>query len=94
MKIYDPTGAFEVTQLFSPRLEDLNGKTICEISNGIWEAYRILPAIRELLQQQFPTVKIIPYTEFPVGTEEIDDDIIGDMVKAKGGQAAIIASAG
>ncbi len=92
--VYDPTGAIEVTQLFAPRLSDLHGKTICELSNDTWEATRSLAAIRELLQRQYPTAKIIPYTEFPQGTEKIDVDKIGDLAKQKGCQAAIVGNAG
>ena len=94
LEVYDPTGAIEVTQLFAPRLADLNGKTICEVSNGSWEDSRTFPAIRELLQRQFPTAKFVPYTEFPVGSAVIDVDKIGDMVKQKGCQAAIVGNAG
>jgi hypothetical protein len=94
LKVYDPMGAIAVTQLFSPRLADLSGKTLCELSNDSWEASRTFPAIRELLQRQFPTTKIIPYTEFPKGTAAIDNDKIGDMVKAKGCQGVIVGNAG
>ncbi len=55
--------SFQVTPLHAPRLADLNGKTICELSNDNWEWQRTFPVIRELLQRQFPTAKIIPYTE-------------------------------
>jgi hypothetical protein len=94
LQVYDPTGAIEVTQLFAPRLADLHGKTICEVSNASWEDNRTFPLIRELLQRQFPTAKIIPYTEFPMGIAPIDIDKIGDIVKAKGCQAAILGNAG
>ena len=53
IEVYDPTGAIEVTQLFAPRLSDLHGKTICELSNDTWEATRSLAAIRELLESFF-----------------------------------------
>ncbi len=94
LRLYNPTGAFEVTQIFSPRLADLNGKTICEVSNDSWEDKRTFPLIRELLQKQFPTAKFVPFTEFPVGSAMIDVDKIGDMVKQKGCQAAIVGNAG
>jgi hypothetical protein len=38
----DSTGAIEVTQLHAPRLANLSGKTICELSNGAWE--HVIPA--------------------------------------------------
>jgi hypothetical protein len=101
LTLYNPTGAVEVKQIFAPRLADLNGKTICELSNDGWEASRTFPAIRQLLQRQFPTVKFVPYTEFPHGhgsagggTYAMDDDRIVDMVKKKGCQAVITGNAG
>ena len=94
LTIYDPTGAFEVTQLFTKRLDTLAGKTICEVSNDDWEAYRTFPLIRELLQKQFPTAKLIPYTEFPVGSGYIDNDKVAQLVKTKRCDAVIVGNAG
>lgn len=94
LQLYNPTGAFEVTQTFAPRVADLNGKTICELSNNGWEHARTFPLIRELLQRQYPTVKIIPYTEFPNGNPTVNADNLGALVKAKGCQAAIVGNAG
>jgi hypothetical protein len=94
LEVYDPTGAIEVTELFSARLDSLEGKTICEVSNSGWEARRTFPLIRELLQQAYPTATIIPYTDFPEGTHNIDVDEIGAMVKEKGCEAAILGNAG
>ena len=95
LEVYDPTGAIEVTQLFSARVPDLHGKTICELSNDSWEAHRTFPAIRELLQRQFQTAKIIPYTEFVKGNRELESARdIGDVVVKKGCQAVIVGNAG
>jgi hypothetical protein len=94
LKVFDPTGAIEVSQLFAARLADLNGKTVCEVYDDVWEGYRTFPLIRELITKQFPTAKIIPYNQFPVGTGNIDTPKLGDILKAKGCQAAIIGNAG
>lgn len=97
LTVYDPTGAFEVTQTFAPRLPDLNGKTICELSNDSWETYRTFPVIRELLQRQFPTAKFIPWDQFPHGNvaeRGIDNDETIKKVKAAGCQAVIVGNAG
>ncbi len=94
LEILDPTGASEITHLHAPRLSDLRGKTICELSNGLWEIHRIFPLIRELLQKQFPDIKIIPYTEFPEWKGGIDDEKIAALVKEKGGHAVITGIAG
>jgi len=91
LKVFDPTGSVEVTQLHAPRLDDLNGKTICELGNGKWEDHRIFPVVRELLVKRYPDIKIIPYTEFTYGYD-IDDDQVAAMVKDKGAQGVILAS--
>ena len=92
LEVYDPSGAFEITQLFAPRLGDLHGKTICEVSDGMWQDYRTFPLIRELIQRQFPTAKIVPFSEFPNAYDE--SGAISDVVKKKGCQAAILGNAG
>jgi hypothetical protein len=94
LEVYDPTGSVEVSLLFAPRLDTVEGKVICEVSNGGWEAGRMFPLIRELLQKQFPTAEFIPYTEFPVGIFDIDIAEIGEMAKEKGCEAAIVGNAG
>ena len=90
LELLNPTGAIEISNLFAPRLTNLRGKTICELSDGLWEDYRTFPLIRQLLQKRLPDVKIIPYTDLPVGTPNIDIDAIGDIVKKKGCQAVIV----
>jgi DNA replication protein DnaC len=80
---------------YARRLDDLNGKTVGEISNRAWEADKIFPLIRSLLRQRYPNIKIIPYTEFPNGSEKIsDNEALGDIVLEKGCDAVIASSAG
>ncbi len=96
LTVYTPTGAFEVTQTFAPRVADLNGKTICEVSNDGWEYDRTFPRIRELIQKQFPTAKIVTYDKFPHGTNAITvvTSNLGKLAKDAGCQAAIVGNAG
>jgi len=93
LSVFNPGGNVEAAKSHAPRLSELNGKTICELSDGAWGDNRTFPLIRELLQKQFPTVKIIPYTQFPVGGDKFDIDEIGKIMKDKGCQAAIIGNA-
>jgi hypothetical protein len=80
---------------YARRLEDLNGKTIGEISNRLWASGRIFPFIRELLKQRFPDVKFVPYTEFQSGSDRImDNEDLGELALAKGCDAVIGAGAG
>jgi len=75
---------------YARRLEDLNGKTIGEISNRMWESDRIFPLIRDLLKKRFPDIKFVPYTEFPSGPDKIiDNEDLGGLVAAKGCDAVI-----
>lgn len=94
LSVYNPTGAVEVTQTFTPRVADLNGKTICEVSDDQWEANRTFPLIKELLQKQFPTAKIVPPEQFP--TLLMGSDVAGleEAVKKAGCQAVIVGNAG
>ena len=94
LEVYDPCGALDTTQTHAPRLDTLAGKTICEVSNASWEDKRTFGRVRELLKERFPDLKVIPLTEFPSGSRYIDVDNIGDLVKEKGCDAAIVGNAG
>ena len=100
LELFDPTGAFEVTQVHAARLDTLEGKTICELWNEAWEGQRTFPLIRELLQEQYPTATFIPYTEFPHGRllspghYDIDTQDATDAVIAAGCDAVIVGNAG
>ncbi len=97
LKVYDPTGAIEVTQLHAPRLSDLNGKTICLVSDEMWEAQRTFALIADLLQKQFPTAKIIAQDKFSMGTtgqRNVENPLVAEKVKAAGCEAAIVGNAG
>ena len=92
LEVFDPSGFTELDNplLYAPRLSDLNGKTIGELSNGdVWEANRTFPLIRQILRKRFPDVNFIPYTEFPMGGREIDIDDIGNIISSKGCDAVI-----
>jgi len=97
LDVYDPRGGVEVTQLFAPRLPNLDGKTICELANRMWESTRTFPYLREVLKQRYPTTTIIPFEEMPFFDERsspADLAEIARIVKAAGVQGAIIGNAG
>ena len=95
LEVFNPCGAVGTTKLHhAPRLPELSGKTVCELSNGLWEDNRTFPLIRELLRKQFPDTNFVPYTEFPVGHVKIDVDDIGEIIAKKGCQAVIGGNAG
>ncbi len=66
LSVVSPAGLEAVAiKLSSPRLDDLNGKTVGELWNGVFKGDVTFPAIRKLLQDRYPRLNIIPYTEFP-----------------------------
>ncbi|MBI2957340.1 MAG: hypothetical protein HYY32_00715 [Chloroflexi bacterium] len=94
LDVLSPCGATAASRSHAPRLSGLRGKTVCELSNGLWESHRIFPLIRELLHKQVPDVTVVPYDEFPVGSRAIDVDDIAQAVVARGCQAVIGGNAG
>jgi hypothetical protein len=90
LNIFNPAGIIENTQLHASRLDTLEGKTICELSNAGWEYNRIFPAVREQLKKMFPTAKIIPYTESISTRPEIENlTLVNKVLKEKRCDAVI-----
>jgi hypothetical protein len=56
------------TVSLAPRLDTLNGKTVCEIWNGGFKADVMFPIIEQMLRERYPAVKMVPFTEFPTVT--------------------------
>jgi hypothetical protein len=68
-EVVSPLGDPVVAMItMAPRLDTLEGKTIGELWNGGFRGDESFPIIEKLLQERYPTVKLIPYTEFSVST--------------------------
>lgn len=83
-------------QAAAPRLESLDGKTVGEIWNGVFKGDETFPVVRAMLQQKFPGIKMIPYTEFPFfpgddrpASQRAIAREIAALAKAKGCDAVI-----
>ena len=48
----------------APRIPDLNGKTVCELWDGIFRGETIYPLVREHIKARFPAVRFVEYTVF------------------------------
>jgi len=48
----------------TPRLPDLNDKTVCELWDVIFRGETIYPLVREYIRARFPRVKFVNYAEF------------------------------
>ena len=93
LTVHDPGGTIEVMQSHAARPQSLAGKTIGELSNGVWEDQRTFEKIRAELAKRLPDTKFVPFTEFPIGSELIDSDEAVDLLVAKGVDAVITGNA-
>jgi hypothetical protein len=98
-EVVSPLGEPMVDRItMANRLNTLEGKTIGEIWNGGFRGDESFPLIEKMLRERYPTVKLIPYTEFPLVTiaslhpekkKKTLEDLRAKM-KEKGCDAAII----
>lgn len=93
LEFYDPSGTLEVTQPFAPRIDKLDGKRIGFVTNEQWQAFRMLPLLRDLLKVDFPTAELLPIDAFPQGNVLIPTEETARLVKQAGLDAVIVGNA-
>ena len=93
LEFHDPSGALEVTQPHAPRLTSLEGKRIGFVSNEQWQAYRMLPMLKEMLEQDFPGVTVLPIDAYPQGNALIGTEETAALVKKSRVDAVIVGNA-
>ncbi len=93
LEFHDPSGALEVTQSFAPRLDTLEGKRIGIVTNDQWQAYRMMPMLKALLEEDFKGVEVLPIDAYPQGNARIGTDETARLVKKSGVDAVIIGNA-
>ena len=93
LEFFDPSGYTEVTQSHAPRLANLEGKRIGLLSNDQWQAYRTLPLIKTMIEEDFPGCEVLPLDTFPQGVSAIGSRKTVKMVKDSGVDAVVIGNA-
>ena len=93
LEFHDPSGAIEIKQPHAPRLATLAGKRIGFVSNEQWQAYRMLPKLKALLEADFPDIEVLPIDAFPQGNAVIGSEETAALVKASGVDGIIIGNA-
>jgi hypothetical protein len=101
-KVMSPLGESTAkTTAMAPRLDTLDGKTVCLVWNYAFKADITLPAIAEELKKKYPGIKIVPYTAMPLaplpeapGTPKKESEALQAAYKAKGAQAVIAGNGG
>ena len=93
LEFHDPSGAIEVKQPHASRIATLAGKRIGFVSNEQWQAFRMLPMLKELLEKDFPGITVLPVDAYPQGNALIGTEETAAMVKKSGVDAVIVGNA-
>ena len=93
LEFHDPCGTLETRQPHAPRLASLAGKRIGFVSNEQWQAYRMLPLLKGLLERDFAGIEVLPIDAFPQGNAVIGSEKTAALVKQSGGDAVVIGNA-
>ena len=93
LEFHDPCGRLETRQPHAPRLDALAGKRLAFVSNEQWQAYRMLPLLRSLLERDFAGIEVLPIDTFPQGNAVIGSEETAALVRASGVDAVIIGNA-
>ena len=93
LEFFDPSGRIEVKQPHARRLDSLAGRRVGFVSNEQWQAYRMLPLLRSLLERDFPGLEALPIDAFPQGNALIGTEETAEQVKKSGVDAVIIGNA-
>ncbi len=93
LEFHDPSGTLEITQPFAHRLDTLDGKRIGFVSNDQWQAYRMLPMLKQMLEEDFRGVEVLAVDAFPQGNARIGTDETAALVKKSGVDAVIVGNA-
>ena len=93
LEFHDPCGKLETRQPFAPRLDSLAGKRLAFVSNEQWQAYRMLPLLKSLLERDWAGIEVMPIDAFPQGNALIGTEETAALVKRSGAEAVIIGNA-
>ena len=105
LEVLNPSRRISITAKNAPRLDTLNGKTICEawrprFTPDSFRGAETFPVIRELLKKRYPDVKIVPYSDFP-SSNAINDlpfwapiNRIPEILREKGCDALLVGNGG
>ena len=93
LEFYDSSGSLEVTQSFALRLDTLDGKRIGIVTNDQWQAYRMMPKLKEMLEADFKDIEVLAVDAYPQGNLLIGTEETAKAVKLSGVDAVIVGNA-
>ena len=94
-KVYDPSGAMQITQMFAPRLDSLEGKVIAFVADDSWEDARMFPIIKKYLEDKYHCT-VFEKDNWPSGVDNLtkDNNGIPELLHEKGVEGVIVGNAG
>jgi hypothetical protein len=93
LSFHDPSGAIGAPLPHARRLASLAGRRIGFLSNEQWQAYRMLPLLKTMLEEDFSGTEVLPIDAFPQGNARIGTEETAELVKRSGVDAVIIGNA-
>ncbi len=93
LEFFDPSGTLEKAKPHAARLDTLKGKRIGFVSNEQWQAYRMLPLVKSMLEEDFPGVEVLPIDRFPQGNALIGNPEVAKLVEQSEVDAVIVGNA-
>lgn len=100
LTVLSPLSAVPVNKGNAPRFDTLNGKTVGEVwATGHYGADVTFPVFRRLLQERYPDVKIVPFSEFEIGKPKATErwgpiEKTAEILRAKGCDAVLVGNGG
>jgi hypothetical protein len=93
--VISPLGENTVKMIeMAPRLDTLSNKTVCLVSNSAFKVNITMPAIGKALEEKYPGVKVVPYSELPTAYSGSNWEAMPGQFKAKGCDAVISGNGG
>ena len=93
--VITPLGETTVKMMqMAPRLDTLSNKTVCMVSNSAFKVNITMPAIAKALQENYPGLKVVPYTAMATAYSGADYEAKGAEYKRKGCTAVITGNGG
>jgi hypothetical protein len=94
-RVLSPVGEDTVEMIkMAPRLDSLNNKTVCMVSNSSFKVNITMPALGEALKARFPGIKVVPYQEMQTAYSGSNYEAMPGQYRDKGCQAIISGNGG
>jgi hypothetical protein len=93
--VISPLGENTIKMIaMAPRLDTLANKTVCMVSNSSFKVNVTMPAIAKALQENYPGLKIVPYTQMATAYSGADWEAMPGQFKTKGCDAVVSGNGG